>query len=219
MKAAPNQTLERLPGPDRLGRESAVNDRTEPLEVDEATKARFASKYRVDESGCWIWEAATHKSGYGQFGLRSGHVRAHRFSYELHVGPIPEGLVIDHLCKVRNCVNPSHLEAVTVTENTRRGSAWDFNRSKTHCPHVHEYTPENTFVMRQAKGGGPRRVCRTCDNAKSRAAYRKRKARLGLMDRADRSKCATCGRYVTQSIDTAKCSLGHDQALTASGRE
>lgn len=120
---------------------------------------RFAEKYRVDDSGCWIWTACTHQFGYGEFRFRGKCARAHRVAYELLVGPIPEGLTIDHLCRVRNCVNPAHLEPVTFAENVRRGAA-----AITHCPHGHEYTEANTLHQRG------RRNCRTCRRARKREA-------------------------------------------------
>ncbi len=84
---------------------------------------RFWAKVdRSGPGGCWLWTAST-REGYGYFGLGrrdEGMVDAHRFAYELLVGPIPAGLEIDHLCRVRRCVNPPHLEAVTSAENKRR---------------------------------------------------------------------------------------------------
>lgn len=75
-----------------------------------------------EDGGCWIWLAAVSIHGYGQFGLRNGMpTPAHRWSYQHFVGPIPDGLVIDHVCRRRDCVNPDHLEAVTQGENLRRG--------------------------------------------------------------------------------------------------
>lgn len=95
--------------------------------------------------GCWLWTAATSK-GYGSFGMPDRRQRlAHRLSYELLVGPIPEGLVLDHLCRVRNCVNPAHLEPVTAAENTRRGLL----RTRCHRGHVIDETPTG-------------RRCKTC---------------------------------------------------------
>lgn len=80
--------------------------------------------------------------------------------YEAFVGPIPDGLQIDHLCRVRHCVNPAHLEPVTIAENVRRGAA-----AQTHCKYGHEYTPENTVIHH----GG--RECRTCNRIRSRRRY------------------------------------------------
>lgn len=73
---------------------------------------------------CWLWTSQMDFDGYGTLKMPSGRLlRVHRFSYEINVGPIPGGLVIDHLCRVRHCVNPAHLEAVTALENWRRGFA------------------------------------------------------------------------------------------------
>lgn len=87
---------------------------------------RFCSKVRVDADGCWLWTGAHAASGYPQIGNDRKVHYAHRIAYELFVGPIPEGLHIDHLCGVRSCVNPEHLEAVTQAENNRR--AWIVRR-------------------------------------------------------------------------------------------
>lgn len=98
-------------------------------------------------------------SGYGNFMLVKGRaVPAHRFAYEECVGPIPPGMMIDHLCRVRRCVNPEHMEVVTNQENARRGAR---GRLVTHCPHGHEFTSENTHIRRDG-----RRRCRTCMEAK-----------------------------------------------------
>lgn len=87
--------------------------------------ARFMAKVDLaGHGGCWLWTAAVDPTtGYGKFhiGPDQRTCGAHRFAYELLVGPIPDGLVLDHLCRVRHCVNPQHLEPVTVGENLRRG--------------------------------------------------------------------------------------------------
>jgi len=114
--------------------------------------ARFNAKHRPNESGCWVWTAATNGRGYGVIGVNGRQTYAHRLSYEIHVGPIPEGLAIDHLCRNRGCVNADHLEAVTTAENNRRMAA-----VKSHCPRGHEYTPANTYVR------GVTRFCRECN--------------------------------------------------------
>lgn len=140
--------------------------RTIPLaELDARAVARFEAKYRIDESGCWIWTAARKDNGYGVFCLshegRSRQYHAHRVSYTLHVGPIPEGLHIDHLCRVTACVNPDHLEPVTNAENHRRQVA-----AVTHCPRGHAYTEVNTYRH------GNARYCRECNRLKSQKARR-----------------------------------------------
>lgn len=84
---------------------------------------RFIEKWTLVDNGCWEWTGSRHPRGYGEFFDGSTVVRAHRWAYEQFVGPIPEGLVIDHLCRNTGCVNPLHLEAVTQTENIRRGES------------------------------------------------------------------------------------------------
>lgn len=125
---------------------------------------------------CWEWDSHT-KDGYGYFSISSNSGRslrpAHRLSYELAKGEIPEGLVIDHLCRVRHCVNPDHLEPVTDKVNILRGAGSGAqNARKTHCKHGHEFTPENTG--RQHSG----RYCRTCGRAASLRSYYKRKKEI-----------------------------------------
>lgn len=114
---------------------------------------------------CWLWAGATTSYGYGIFYNFPDHPprHAHRVSYELEVGEIPEGLTIDHLCGVKKCVNPGHLEPVTQSENTRR-----FYRQMTHCKHGHEFTPENTLTYVDPRDGYRRRKCRACHRASDR---------------------------------------------------
>lgn len=123
---------------------------------------RFENKYiPVTESGCWLWTGATGKVGYGIFNKgRKDFVAAHRYSYELHKGSIGEGLTIDHLCRVRCCVNPDHLEAVSLRENIIRGESPSAHHARqTHCLNGHEFTFNNTYRFR-----GKARICRQCRN-------------------------------------------------------
>jgi hypothetical protein len=86
---------------------------------------RFWSRVRKDDEGCWRWVGSCDEFGYPRFAYQGrGTGMAYRYSYELHNGPVPEGLELDHLCRVRDCVNPAHLEAVTHRENCRRREAW-----------------------------------------------------------------------------------------------
>lgn len=85
---------------------------------------RFWEKVAEDENGCWLWTAGKNAAGYGAFGVRDKVVRAHRWAYEQMVAEIPEGLVLDHLCRVRHCVNPYHCDPVTDLVNSRRGARW-----------------------------------------------------------------------------------------------
>lgn len=126
---------------------------------------------KVDKAGaCWEWTGTKSPNGYGTFKIRNTDpLYAHRISYEAIVGPIPDGLHIDHLCRNRGCVNPAHMEPVTSKVNNLRGeSIAAKNARKTHCHRGHEFTPENTW-LRVGKRG-PCRECRTCARAAKRAA-------------------------------------------------
>lgn len=137
-----------------------------------STIERFWTKVVCDlESQCWLWTASRDSSGYGQISISGTRLsaKAHRFSFEIEHGAIPIGLELDHLCRVRHCVNPNHLEAVTRRTNVLRGNgpkvAGLFQRLKTHCPAGHPYDLFNTRFYR-----GMRR-CKTCHREQERARY------------------------------------------------
>jgi hypothetical protein len=137
---------------------------SDPTLFSPAILARFMSKVNKT-SDCWLWTAYCNPAGYGKFAIgRLPQWYAHRWSYTQFVGPIPDGLQIDHLCRVKACVNPDHLEAVTGAVNTRRAAD-----VVTHCPKGHEYTPENTYVNNTKRG--PMRDCRECHRLESHAYY------------------------------------------------
>jgi hypothetical protein len=131
-------------------------------------------KDKIEFNECWIWTACKTNQGYGLVhdSKTKKNVLAHRYLYELAEGTIPEGLVIDHICKVTSCVNPEHLEAVTQKENFNRAN--NFWMARTQCEYGHDYTPENTIYWKSYQG----RICVIC--------YTRRKAESAASRRAKR---------------------------------
>lgn len=113
---------------------------------------------RTDRTGeCWLWTGRLNGYGYAEMKLGGRYQMAHRVAYQEIVGPIPEGYQLDHLCRVRHCVNPAHLEPVTSRENTVRGEAPSaINAAKTHCKRGHAFDETNTYRWRSS------RICREC---------------------------------------------------------
>lgn len=141
---------------------------------------------KVDKTGdCWLWTGTRNRRGrhpYGVVAYDDTQVLVHRLAYELLIGPIPEGFVIDHLCKTTLCCNPAtHMEPVTQAENVRRGeSIFAQNARKTHCTHGHELAGANLRV--DPKTGG--RHCHACAIAASRRAQARERARRVHVSRA-----------------------------------
>lgn len=129
---------------------------------------RIQAKIEVTQ-GCWTWTACRNKEGYGRLRPFNGSRYAHRAVYIALVGPIPEGLELDHLCVNPACCNPDHLEPVTRQENIRRSDVGKVNRGKTHCPQAHPYSGDNLYAAPRGD-----RICRACQRM-SDARYRARR--------------------------------------------
>ncbi len=124
---------------------------------------RFWPRVSAGADGCWQWTGHLTQSGYGSIYFNRKATPVHRFAYELLVGKIPDGLVIDHLCRNRGCVNPAHLEPVTERVNILRGVSFSAeNAAKTHCAHGHSLA--DAFIV------GGYRECRMC-----KILYKRRK--------------------------------------------
>lgn len=127
---------------------------------------RMMEKIRTDADGCWVWVGARCGGKHSRYGMIKNNgkpLMAHRASYEAHVGPIANGLVIDHLCRNTFCINPAHLEAVTQQENVLRGAG----AMKPHCPHGHDMSGDNLRIQKTKSSS--RRICATCHVEQNRA--------------------------------------------------
>lgn len=126
---------------------------------------KFHARVQMQAGGCWLWTGATVNTGYGRFTDRDRDWLAHRWAFEHLVAPIPQGMVIDHLCRVRLCVNPEHLESVTQAENVRRENlANGRGVARTHCPQGHPYSGGNLVIGVDGRS----RLCRECHRASDR---------------------------------------------------
>lgn len=164
-----NGVTSTIPAPDvrpTRDRQNAVANAKPIPQLSPEQIERFWSKVEVPEqpSCCWEWTGYRLPTGYGDFNFGNSALKAHRVSYTLLIGPIPDGLVIDHLCRNTSCVNPDHLEITTQRENIRRGySYFGIARRKTHCSRGHAFSTENTYLV---PSGG--RSCKECRRANNR---------------------------------------------------
>lgn len=150
----------------------------------EYIRQRIKGQTRVSECGCWEWTGPLLTSGYGRLLGRM----AHRYSYEAHIGPIPIGLDIDHLCRNRPCVNPEHLEPVTRKENLTRGIGIQEQKRRAalrmSCGRGHALAGDNVYI-RPSDGV---KVCRVCARESERNTRAKRKDELNAYKRAWRAQ-------------------------------
>ena len=137
--------------------------------MSEAVERYFWTKVNKTDT-CWLWTDSLNNGGYAFFTCGGEHYSAHRYSYELRNGPILDGFTIDHLCRVRHCVNPDHLEVVSQYENTARGEG---HGHETYCPQGHLYSGKNLYITPDGS-----RQCRICRRVYVHAAERKRGKRV-----------------------------------------
>lgn len=154
---------------------AAARRETDSERYREAAISRFhASWTEAPDSDCWLWTRTLNHHGYGKINFLGMTVSAHRAAYYLLVGEVPAGMELDHLCRVRHCVNPAHLEPVTRRVNLLRGrTPAAANAAKSHCSRGHELTPDNLLTNELKRGA---RSCRQCHNARNLAAWRRRAA-------------------------------------------
>lgn len=131
---------------------------------------------------CWLWMHLVNEGGYPIQKTHDTTIFVHRYMYEHLVGSVSEGFELDHLCRVRNCCNPGHLEPVTPRINQQRSNSFaGLNARKTHCIHGHEFTPENTYFPPKRPN---RRQCRACVRERARALYWRTRSREHTMTTA-----------------------------------
>lgn len=130
----------------------------------EGTAVRLRKHADTLRDECWHWTGQIARDGYGRLSVDGRKQMAHRLAYEVWVGPIAVGLEIDHLCRVKTCINPAHLEAVTRAENMHRQPRIAARMAQTHCKRGHEFTASNTRI--DSRGC---RNCKTCHNERERA--------------------------------------------------
>ena len=130
--------------------------------------------YVICENGCWEWVGNTNALGYSNIMLKGKCTKGHRYVYEMTRGPIPPGRTLDHLCRNPTCVNPDHLEVVSLQVNIMRGKGVGvINGAKMRCPKGHSLTPDNLVLSRLRRGV---RLCLACNRDYQYAYHRRHRA-------------------------------------------
>jgi hypothetical protein len=157
----------------RVRRRGSVDD---PVELTlDAMLWRYIGS--AEPGACWDWQGSRTNLGYGQLMLRKKTLLAHRVAWQLIRGEIPAGLQLDHLCRNRGCVNPDHLEPVTVRKNILRGMAPPAkNARKTQCSRGHELSGPNMTII------AGRRQCKTCGALRSRMWWKRKQSRIAALE-------------------------------------
>lgn len=146
------------------------------MRLNKSDSKRFWSKVEKTNS-CWNW-TGSKKKGYGSIYVKPKEFLTHRLSYMILVSGIPDGMTIDHLCRNRACLNPKHLEMVTLKENILRGNGVaSINARKTHCKRGHKFSEDNILIQKSTGG----RICRVCKRDYEKESYHKNKPILQVV--------------------------------------
>lgn len=140
----------------------AIDLREVEVNTDPRSRHGIDGMYVIDEQGCWIWQGTLEHHGYGQLRRHGRRMKAHRYAYALHIGPVPAGATVDHLCFQPSCVNPAHLQLLSHAENCSRKQSLTAET----CARGHLWTEENTGLC--PRGHRTERYCRTCRRMKKK---------------------------------------------------